>query len=89
MNQILDYGGGSNDNIGKSNKNNNFGGGYKEPKGGGSKLPISDKIVKVFALVMVILAIGLIISGVTSILNNNKRTHLLQIQKLKQKLQQN
>ena len=74
MNQILDYGGGSNDNIGKSNKNNNFGGGYKEPKGGGSKLPISDKIVKVFALVMVILAIGLIISGVTSILNNKKES---------------
>ena len=45
-----------------------FGGKTKE------KMPMSDKVVKVFAILMVILAIALIASGATSILKNKKDT---------------
>lgn len=81
MNQILDYGtGGNNDNNEKDKKfakknnsfreennyeNNNFSGNEK-------KSSVSDKIVKVFAFLMIILAIALIVSGVTSLLKNKK-----------------
>lgn len=72
MNQILDYGDGNNENVGKSKKSN-FGGGNNFNNGmNNGKTPVSDKIIKVFALLMVILAIALIASGVMSLLKNKK-----------------
>lgn len=74
MNQILDYGaGGNSDNSGKSKKNNNFKGGNNYNNGmNGGKTPMSDKVIKVFALLMIIIAIGLIVSGVFSLLKNKE-----------------
>ena len=80
MNQILDYGAGNNDNSGKSKKNSNFSGGgnfgggnnNKYNNGGGNKSPMSDKVVKVFAVIMIVLAIALIASGAMSLLKNKK-----------------
>ena len=84
MNQILDFDvGGGNDNNNynrkekkpdkkKKEKYNNYS--NSESFGGNStvKTPISDKIVKAFALLMMVLAIALIASGVTSIMKNKK-----------------
>ena len=50
--------------------NNDFGSGKKVK----NKTPMSDKVVKVFALLMIVLAIGLIASGVLSIMKNKKDT---------------
>lgn len=83
MNQILDFGaGGNNDNNGGKNKkaaknNNNFNENNMNSRsnfGGGIKgsTSVSDKVVKVFAILMVILAIALIVSGATSMLKNKK-----------------
>ena len=63
MNQILDY-----DDEGNSNN-------YKAPKGGNygsGKTPTSDKVVKVFAFLMIILAVALIGSGAYSLVKNKK-----------------
>ena len=72
MNQILDYGAGNGDNNERPNKRdfgngNNFNNGGMNGRG---KTPISDKIIKVFAFLMIILAIALITSGVLSLLKN-------------------
>lgn len=70
MNQILDYGAGNGDNnSGKQKKNKNYSGGNNY---GGGRTPTSDKIVKVFAFLMIVLAIALIASGAMSILKNKK-----------------
>lgn len=70
MNQILDYDAGNGDNnSGKQKKNKNYGGGNNY---GGGRTPTSDKIVKVFAFLMIVLAIALIASGAMSILKNKK-----------------
>jgi len=83
MNQILDFGaGGGNEGnnnrkekkVSKKERNEYNSGGIKEFGGGatgGSTRTLSDKIIKVFAILMVILAIALIISGVTSIMHND------------------
>lgn len=58
------------------NNYNNMGFDSGSSFGGGKtkeKAPMSDKVVKVFALLMVILAIALIVSGATSILGNKKK----------------
>ena len=60
------YNGG--DSFGESNS---FGGSNKNSS---IKSPMSDKIVKVFALLMVILAIALIVSGATSMLKNKEES---------------
>ena len=86
MNQILDFGDGNNNNNNgkqpkkpikeKKNKveyNNNFGGNnFGGTNNGGIKTSMSDKVVKVFAILMIILAIALIISGTTSLMKNKK-----------------
>ena len=74
MNQILDYGAENNDNNGgKSKKNKGYNGNnYGGNNYGGGKTPTSDKIVKVFAFLMIVLAIALIASGAMSILKNKK-----------------
>lgn len=81
MNQILDFGaGGGNDNNNynrnekpekkkKEKENNSANYDYGAIK---EKTPMSDKVVKVFAILMIILAIALIASGATSILKNKK-----------------
>ena len=72
MNQILDYGDGNNENVGKSKKSN-FGGGNNYNSGmNNRKTPVSDKIIKVFAFLMIVLAIALIASGAMSLLKNKK-----------------
>ena len=83
MNQILDFGvGGGNEGnnnkkekkASKKEKNNYNNGGIQDFGGGsvgGGNRSISDKVIKVFAVLMVILAIALIISGVTSIMHND------------------
>ena len=69
MNQILDYGPGNNENdSGKSKKNKKYENNYNS----GRKTSTSDKVVKVFAFLMIVLAIALIASGVLSILKNKK-----------------
>ncbi|MBR2289703.1 MAG: hypothetical protein IJ867_03655 [Clostridia bacterium] len=83
MNQILDFGvGGGNDNNNNRkekkqpkkqekyeyDRGGDFGGGNNTA----IKTPMSDKVVKVFAILMVILAVFLIFSGVTSIMRNNE-----------------
>ena len=65
MNQILDY------ETGNSNNGGNYDKKPKQPRGGG-QLGISDKVVKVFALLLVLIAAFLIFSGVFSILKNKK-----------------
>ena len=84
MNQILDFGtGGNNDNNGGKNKKiernknqfnaNNLNGENNYKRGGAIKVSsVSDKVVKVLALLMIILAVALIISGATSFLKNKK-----------------
>lgn len=87
MNQILDFGvgGGNEGNNNRKEKKTSkkerkeyskdgFGG-IKEFGGGsaGGTKSISDKVIKVFALLMVILAIALIISGVTSLMGNDEK----------------
>jgi len=83
MNQILDFGtGGNNDNNSGRNKkveknkkqfNANEFNGANSYKGGGAKVSsVSDKVVKVFALLMITLAVALIFSGATSFLKNKK-----------------
>ena len=72
MNQILDNNvNGNNDNNGgkknkieknKSNKSSN-----------GGSTPMSDKVVKVFAFLMIVVAVALIASGALSIFNNKKQ----------------
>ena len=74
MNQILDYGTGNNDNDnGKSKKNKNKkNNNYENNYYSGGKTSTSDKVVKVFAFLMIVLAIALITSGVYSIFSNKK-----------------
>ena len=74
MNQILDYGAENNDNNGgKSKKNKGYSGNnYGGNNYGKGKTPTSDKVVKVFAFLMIVLAIALIASGAMSILKNRK-----------------
>lgn len=60
MNQILEFGTGNNN--------------YKAPKGnkGSSGGPSSDKVVRVFAIILIVVAIALIFSGVYSLTKNKK-----------------
>lgn len=75
MNQILDYDvSGNKDNNKKNSFNNNFDGNNNYNNNGGGKSSVSDKVVKVFAFLMILLAIALIFSGVTSILKNKNET---------------
>ena len=86
MNQILDFGdGGNNDNNGGKNRKvaksnnvfnennmNNMNSGNNFNKGAKGPSTVSDKVVKVFAILMVVLAVALIVSGATSMLKNKK-----------------
>lgn len=64
MNQILDY------DVDGNNSYNNGKNKKEKKNNNGGKTPLSDRIVKVFAFLMIIFAIALITSGVMSILKN-------------------
>ena len=89
MNQILDFGvgGGNEGNNNKKEKkaakkkekeynSGGFNGGINDFSGGkssGGTKSISDKVIKVFVLLMILIAIALIVSGAMSIFSNNDK----------------